>query len=108
MFNRVRELNISANNLKELPSWIWVFPNLETLNLESNPIKTLPVEIGNLKNLRTLKLAGTNISILPTQISWVWIEKLTINKLNSANEYLRHIIKDIEEVIVYDPTGSWG
>lgn len=98
-FSQIKILDLAGNNLKEIPSWIALFTNLETLNLEGNQMETLPIEIWKLIKLKLLKLAGTNIDILPVEISGLNLEKLTIDKLNVANENLRNKVPNIEEAM---------
>ena len=66
MFNRVfsklsrsirnfkRELNLSNNELRELPVDIDKLVQLEVLNLSTNRLRLLPSQIGCLRNLREL------------------------------------------------------
>ncbi|MHA1734519.1 MAG: leucine-rich repeat domain-containing protein [Promethearchaeota archaeon] len=65
---RLRELNLSANKLAELPSWVGEFSELEVLDLSNNPIREFPECLFGLRKLRVLKLASTGLEELPDDI----------------------------------------
>ena len=62
------ELDLSGNQLSELPAEIGQLVNLTTLNLRGNQLSELPAEIGQLVNLTTLHLSGNQLSGLPAEI----------------------------------------
>ena len=64
-FSGARELVLSGNQVKTLPSWIGDFEGLETLGLEDCGLDTLPREIARLPRLRKLKLIDNPITSLP-------------------------------------------
>jgi len=64
-FSAARELILSKNRVKTLPSWIGKFENLEVLGLEDCELTTLPREIAQLPRLRKLDLIDNPITSLP-------------------------------------------
>jgi hypothetical protein len=64
-FSDARELVLTNNRVKKLPSWIGDFHALETLGLEDCGLETLPREIAALPRLRELDLTGNPITSLP-------------------------------------------
>ena len=61
-------LDIGYNQLSQLPPEISQLTSLQSLHLSSNPISELPPEIGQLANLRSLYLRNNPISELPSEI----------------------------------------
>src|SRR5690554_4390223 len=65
---KVINLDLSRERLKEFPMELLNFPNLENLDLSNNRISLIPAEIGDLKNLQVLDLSRNRFNILPPQI----------------------------------------
>ncbi|MDY6939633.1 MAG: COR domain-containing protein [Cyanobacteriota bacterium] len=66
--DRVKSLNLSFNQLRQLPPEIGQLTNLQSLYLNSNRLSQLPPEIGQLTNLQSLYLNGNRLSQLPPEI----------------------------------------
>jgi len=62
------KLDLSRNQLSELPTEITQLANLNTLDLSENQLSELPTEITQLANLNTLDLSGNQLSELPAEI----------------------------------------
>lgn len=61
--SRLKELDVSYNNMTGVPAEIGQLSNLTTLNYSYNNLTGLPNELGNLKNnLRQLNLTGNPLS----------------------------------------------
>ena len=58
----ISKLDLSNQNLKEIPKEIFALKNLKKLILRNNQIKIIPSDIERLKRLETLDLSGNNIS----------------------------------------------
>ena len=82
-------LNLSSNDLQELPaniSTLSTLENLTSLNLSNNKLKELPDNISILKNLTSLDLSKNDLVNLPEDISTMsklQILNLSENKLTS-------------------------
>ena len=63
------ELDLSNNQLSELPTEITKLANLTTLDLRNNQLSELPTEITKLTNLTTLYLRNNQLSELPAEIT---------------------------------------
>jgi Leucine-rich repeat (LRR) protein len=66
---KVYKLNLSRQQLKEIPKEIYQFVNLQRIDLSYNNITEIPKEIGLLKNLQSLDLTKNQIKELPATIS---------------------------------------
>jgi internalin A len=62
------ELDLSKNQLTQLPLEVTELKNLVTLNLSHNKLTQLPPEIKELKNLTTLNLFHNRLAQLPLEI----------------------------------------
>ncbi len=60
-----KRLDLSANQLKELPTSLGNLAQLETLWLSDNQLKELPASLGNLAQLEDLDLAANQLKELP-------------------------------------------
>ena len=61
-------LQLDNNNLKSLPSSIGNLTKLRSISMEKNYFKTLPSQIGKLENLDYIDLSNNNLIKLPPQI----------------------------------------
>jgi DNA-binding XRE family transcriptional regulator len=64
-------LDLSKQELLELPPEIGNLINLQELNLIDNKLKTIPSEIGNLHNLKILNLYYNKLKDLPLEICYL-------------------------------------
>jgi small GTP-binding protein len=74
-FRNLTVLDISYNNLTELPDFIRELSGLTSLNIRNTTLTELPVFIKEMKNLKALNLGGNNLTELPTCIGE--LKKLT-------------------------------
>lgn len=85
----IHTLNLSDNQLKELPPEIENLTELECLVLRNNQLTELPVEIGNLSKLQSLSATHNLLRSLPKEIRNLQELKLLIlfhNALQSIPE----------------------
>eukprot|EP01137_Pigoraptor_chileana_P025212 Opistho-2@94338 len=61
----LRTLDLSGNNITDLPPAFATFTNLKHLTLASNRIEVFPAQISSLVKLETLSLAKNRLSTLP-------------------------------------------
>jgi hypothetical protein len=64
----LRILNLSVNQIKELPSEIGELKSLQEFYIYENELEVLPVEIGNLTSLKIINLSVNQIKKLPPEI----------------------------------------
>jgi Leucine rich repeat len=82
---KLTTLNLSKNNLKELPKSIGDLLNLKELDVSDNWLTTLPDEIWNLVNLETLYVEDNVLIDLPEK----WIGSMTkLRLLDCSNNKL--------------------
>lgn len=63
-----QQLDLSNNQITEIPRRIDTLWSLQILNLSNNNLTILPKEIGNLINLHTLDLSSNNLTCIPDEI----------------------------------------
>ena len=86
-------LSLNGNQLSALPSEISQLTNLETLSLDENQLSELPSEIIQLTNLQLLSLNGNQLSALPSEISQLTnLETLSLDE-NQLSELPSEIIQ---------------
>ena len=68
IFNHLSNLNLFDNNLTEFPSCICNLHRLKDLQLSKNQIKYVPETVGKLNNLVKLSIQSNKISVLPKSI----------------------------------------
>jgi len=87
----IQVLDLSQQNLLELPAEIGKFTNLIWLSLSHNKLTSLSPEIGKLMNLTRLDLQGNRLTRLPPEIG-----KLTkLTKLDLHRNYLLSLPPEI-------------
>ncbi len=76
----VTHLDLSLQQLKELPKEIALFKNLEVLDLSFNHLTDLPAELKELKKLKILDLSGCRrMRQLPAVVKEMnWLEEIRI------------------------------
>lgn len=99
---RLRKLNLSGNQISKIPKEIENLKGLSVLDLSNNEIKYFYAPIGKLKNLRILILNNNNIRSIPAQIEN--LKKLKI--LGLASNKLKELpieitkLEQLEEINV--------
>lgn len=85
------KINLSNQELTEVPSYVFECKNLKTLNLSNNQISEIPRELANLKRLTTLDLSYNKIS----QIYAKTFDLKELSTLNLNNNQIKSIPKQI-------------
>lgn len=84
---KATRLDLSGQQLTELPTKIWQLTALIELDLSFNRLRTVPAEIGQLTTLQTLNLRGNKLTAVPTAILKLTALKrldLSENRLNAV------------------------
>lgn len=88
-------LDLSNNQLSELPEEIEALANLSSLDLSKNQLATLPLTIGSLARLTSLDLSSNEFVELPPQIG----QLTTLNALNLSSNQLTKLPPQIKRLV---------
>ena len=88
----ISKLDLSNQNLTQIPSEIFALKNLKSINLSNNNISTIPPDIVNLKRLEKLDVSNNKISNFYAKICR--LPKLQVLNLN--NNSIKTIPKQIK------------
>ncbi len=91
---KLKKIDLRANFFKGLPSDIGKCTSLKSLKISENQIKKLPIEIKNLTSLIQFYAADNELSILPESLSfWKRIRKINLsnNLLNITQDQARRL-----------------
>lgn len=93
----LRHLNLSHNNLTQLPSSIYSLSKLNYLDLSHNPFTRVSANLARLVNLNTLDLSNTEIISIPAELlslssTTIKIDSCTklLERSNELDLYLGH------------------
>ncbi len=103
--DNLSELDLSNQNLTELPAEIGKLQRLQNLNLSGNLLQHLPVEIGLLTDLQSINLSGNELTSLPT--TFTSLRNLSILDI-SKNRFdsLPSQVTDIPNLIVLNTNNN--
>lgn len=102
---KMENFSAANNRLKEFPSILSRYTNLQFINLKNNRISMLGADIGDISNLRVLNLSGNRIKAIPASVSL--LKQLEI--LDLSNNKLREIpaaISSLQRLKVLDISGN--
>lgn len=99
--NNLKELNLSDNQISEIPDEFYQINKLEKLDLSNNLIRTISVLIRNFQNLTNLNLSQNLISTLPFSVHQLPLKILNItqNLVFSCHSFPYYSLKDKGTVI---------
>ncbi|EEY54845.1 uncharacterized protein PITG_08406 [Phytophthora infestans T30-4] len=64
---RLQRLDLSNNQLRDLPDAVYALQSLETLDLQQNRLTSLPTDVHKLTQLETLDIRHNKLETLPVQ-----------------------------------------
>lgn len=86
------KLDLSGQQLKKVPDYVFELNNLEELDISNNQITgNLQAEIGNLKNLKILKANNNLMTDIPAEIG----QLLNLQVFNISQNFLAGVPKEI-------------
>ena len=78
---KLRILDLSFNNLEEIPKEIKNFQELTELYLNNNPIQSVPIELSQCWKLKVLDLSETLVKWLPREMARLkFLSNINLNK----------------------------
>ncbi|XP_026692033.2 leucine-rich repeat protein 1-like [Ciona intestinalis] len=75
---QLKNLNLSHNNIQQLPDCFSELSELWSLNISHNQIKILPRQMGKLKKLAKLNASHNQLKFLPFSITFLSLENLDL------------------------------
>ncbi|TAH30063.1 MAG: hypothetical protein EAZ06_04450 [Cytophagales bacterium] len=93
-FTNLKYLSLQNNQLKTIPTFLKKLQNLEVLDLDSNYLSRLPAEMGDLTNLVELTLDNNELKSLPRTLGN--LKKL--KKLTASFNQINHIFDELGEL----------
>ena len=88
------KLQLAANRLTSLPEWLADLTEVSELDLSANNLTSLPESIENLKGLTALYLSGNGLTDMPS-----WIGSLTdLTKLHVAGNRLTKLPESLSQL----------
>jgi Leucine-rich repeat (LRR) protein len=106
--NNLTHLNLSCNQIRDLPIKLFKLSNLESLDLSYNRIKSIPREIWSLHNLTHLYLNNNNITEVPNSMYHIMGNLNKLKELNLSHNQIKTIpieiwgIRSLEYLILND------
>ena len=88
-FSRLKEIDLSNNNIPILTDELFKLPSLNIINLANNKLQNLPDGIGNMSNLMNLNLSNNNITNLPTSFSNLKMKTFNIDGNNLSPQAMQ-------------------
>jgi Leucine-rich repeat (LRR) protein len=112
--NGLTRLNLSKNNLVELPDTVGKFINLKALKLNENCLINLPISFSALTQLKELDLSNNQLTAVPPPLAnLVALQTLNLayNKLTSLPNWLQ-ALPELKKLTIYteehwESLGSW-
>lgn len=86
-FQTLRRLNLSSNQIRELPPEICQLTGLEALEVKHNLMKGLPNKFGRLKSLKALNLSSNQFEQFPGQLC----ELEALRELRIGANFISHL-----------------
>ncbi|WP_405409856.1 leucine-rich repeat domain-containing protein [Maribacter sp. Asnod1-A12] len=85
-YKKLEFLNLSNNQITELPSFIETFESLDFLSLDQNPLENITINFNKLQKLRSLNLSDCKLSDLPdTFENCLRLEEVTLRNNELKN-----------------------
>lgn len=102
--SQLTEVDLSNNQLTEIPLEIIQLANLEQLRLRGNQLTTIPPELGQMANLEILDLKDNQLTAVPPEL--IQLSKLT--EIDLSNNKLTEIPLEITRLASLERFGFSG
>lgn len=99
---QVKKLNLSGQNLTEIPAYVFEYTNLTKLVLSRNSINKIPKEIAKLKKLEVLDLTYNNLTEIPAPV--FKLPKLRVLSVghNKLRKFPKQLVSSSIEQLIAD------
>ena len=99
---QVKKLNLSGQNLTEIPAYVFEYTNLTKLVLSRNGISKIPKEIAKLKKLEVLDLTYNNLTEIPAPV--FKLPKLRVLSVghNKLRKFPKQLVSSSIEQLIAD------
>ena len=99
---QVKKLNLSGQNLTEIPAYVFEYTNLTKLVLSRNGISKIPKEIATLKKLEVLDLTYNNLTEIPAPV--FKLPKLRVLSVghNKLRKFPKQLVSSSIEQLIAD------
>jgi len=91
--NHLTRLDLTQNDLEQLPSCIGLLTALEVFNVDRNLLVAIPESIGNLTRLRELRVGFNQLEALPESIGNLTDLRLLIGTKNVLRRFPRSLMR---------------
>lgn len=93
-FYNLQYLSVQNNQIKSLPTFIKKLQKLEILDLDSNYFARLPAELGDLTNLQELSMDNNELKSLPKTLG----NLKNLKKLKASFNQINHVFDELGEL----------
>lgn len=100
LFTNLGSLDVSRNQITQIPDGITNLVNLQTLYVDYNQLTKLPDNLGNLSKLHSFNISWNQIEALPDSIGGL-VELQVFNSDHNAISYIPDSIGNLEQLVFF-------
>lgn len=101
----VTKLNLSNQNLNQIPNGVYELDNLQYLNLSGNKLDYIPKKITNLESLEYLNFSRNDLTSIPSYIenlSKIETLQLSHNKISAVPKQMANMQSLKKLILIYN------